>query len=481
MLKIASFAVVGIWVAMLAVLAGRQPAPGPEQAAVPALQLKEDWMGIYLEGRKIGYAVTRVDRKGAGYGIDEEMNVVLTVMGTRQEIHTVTRSSTDESLVLMDFDFSMKSGLADMEIKGAVDGALLKLDITTAGRRQRQELALRDRPRLTSGLEMYLLRQGIEVGKKYRMPFFDPATLSEQYMELTVEEKEEMKLGDRLLPVYRVREEYAGVTAKSWINPEQGTIKGEGPMGFTFLKETKEQALKKPEEGTAPADIIALVSVPVEKPVPEPRKAVYMKARLTGADFSGIDLSGGRQEFRGGVVSVTAENLDDDPPAGIPARDEGLKKYLMPETFVQSDDPKLREKAREITGNGKDPLKAAMKLAEWVNRNIEKKPSAGIPSAVEVLGNLSGDCNEHTVLYTALARSVGIPARMAAGIVMLDGRFYYHAWPEVYAGRWISIDPTFGQFPADATHIKFVEGAPDRQVAMLKVVGKLKAEVLEYR
>jgi hypothetical protein len=74
---------------------------------------------------------------------------------------------------------------------------------------------------------------------------------------------------------------------------------------------------------------------------------------------------------------------------------------------------------------------------------------------------------------------------MAAGIVysesiFSDGAFYYHAWPEVWLGeQWLAIDPTFDQFPADATHVKLVEGALDQQVELMSAVGRLKIEVLE--
>ena len=56
-----------------------------------------------------------------------------------------------------------------------------------------------------------------------------------------------------------------------------------------------------------------------------------------------------------------------------------------------------------------------------------------------------------------------------------------HAWPEVYLNGWVAVDPTFGQFPADATHIRLVEGGPDRQVAIVKLVGKLKVKILEFK
>jgi transglutaminase-like putative cysteine protease len=84
------------------------------------------------------------------------------------------------------------------------------------------------------------------------------------------------------------------------------------------------------------------------------------------------------------------------------------------------------------------------------------------------------------VLFTTLARAAGLPARVAAGVVYLDKAFYYHAWSEVWLGQWVAVDPTFHQFPADATHVKFVEGGPEQQVALVKMIGQMRLEVLDY-
>jgi transglutaminase-like putative cysteine protease len=120
-----------------------------------------------------------------------------------------------------------------------------------------------------------------------------------------------------------------------------------------------------------------------------------------------------------------------------------------------------------------------MLIKDWVYRNIAKQPTISIPNALEVLRIRKGDCNEHTVLFNALARAVGIPAKTVIGVVHLRGAFYYHAWSEVWAGAWVSLDPVFNQFPADVTHIKFLEGDIDRQIDILRLIGNLKIEVLE--
>ena len=103
-----------------------------------------------------------------------------------------------------------------------------------------------------------------------------------------------------------------------------------------------------------------------------------------------------------------------------------------------------------------------------------------IPDSVEILQKRKGDCNEHAVLFAALTRAAGVPVKVVLGLVYLDGRFYYHAWDEIYSDGWIAVDPTFGQFPADATHIKLLEGDISRSTDIIRVVGKIQLNVLYY-
>jgi transglutaminase-like putative cysteine protease len=102
-----------------------------------------------------------------------------------------------------------------------------------------------------------------------------------------------------------------------------------------------------------------------------------------------------------------------------------------------------------------------------------------------VLRTRIGDCNEHTALFVAMSRSIGIPARIAVGLVYVRGAFYYHAWPEIYLnegasrGLWMPVDPTFNQFPADATHFRLARGGLDTQATIIPLIGRLKIALVE--
>ena len=162
----------------------------------------------------------------------------------------------------------------------------------------------------------------------------------------------------------------------------------------------------------------------------------------------------------------------------LPARDSSLAHWLAPAPLIQSDDPRLQAQARLIIGREQDPARAARDLAAWVRAHVKRQSTAVVPSAVRVLETRVGDCNEHAVLFVALARAAGLPARTAAGLVPVDGRFYYHTWAEVYLGDWVAVDPMLDEFPAGAAHVRFSIGGLARHAELVRLIGRIKVEVL---
>jgi transglutaminase-like putative cysteine protease len=208
------------------------------------------------------------------------------------------------------------------------------------------------------------------------------------------------------------------------------------------------------------------------------RRVGQLRVRLSGVDLAGFDLNEARQRLSGDTLTVTAESERSMTTTDrLPMRQRGAES-LQPEALIQSSDPKIISVARRIVGAERDPRIAAERINRWVHDSLKKQITFGVPSALQVLQARSGDCNEHTQLFVALARAVGLPARIAAGLAYVDGKFFYHAWPEVLLDDWVAVDPTFGQFPADAAHLRFVTGGITRQTELLRLMGNLKIDVL---
>src|SRR5690606_3986958 len=199
-----------------------------------------------------------------------------------------------------------------------------------------------------------------------------------------------------------------------------------------------------------------------------------LRVRLRGVALEGLDLAGGRQSLVGDTLTEEREAW---LAAGcaLPCAGGGEAAAELGATpLIQSNDPRIMRAARRIAGDETDPAAVARRLNDWVYARLAKDIVASVPSAVQVLEARKGDCNEHTALYVALAGALGLPARAAAGRVHVQGRCYFHGWPEVWlGGRWVAVDPTLGQFPADASHLRMVVGGLARQVELVRLIGRL--------
>jgi transglutaminase-like putative cysteine protease len=149
----------------------------------------------------------------------------------------------------------------------------------------------------------------------------------------------------------------------------------------------------------------------------------------------------------------------DEPPPSV--------EDISPNAWVQSDAPEIHAFAQQITGDATTDLQRMRRLRSYISDYIVKKGlDVGYASALETLQSRRGDCTEHAVLLTALARSMGIPARVVTGIVYVERMggasrvFIPHAWTQAFVeGRWISFDSAQRRF--DSTHIALGVGNGD--------------------
>ena len=476
--KLIPLLIILFWAAMTFLLIYRH-APLSEfgvEAQLVLPESKEKWMGIYLKGQKIGYASSKFYSEIDGYTVHEEIKMNLVVLGTLQDIHTTTRVSLSPELKLRSFRFLMNAA-QDINVEGKVQGKVLIIDIMTAGGKSRQEIQLDEVPYMNAALIPYLLKKGFKKGMRMKLPVFDPVTLSIQNLLIEVGGKEKIILRNKEVEAFKIKGDLNGLKLLMWIDEQGNELKEESPAGFTLITEPRVEAVRLPHSASDISDIITQTSIPFNLELPP--DISYLKLRLKGIDFEGFELNGGGQTFEQGILEIVKQDINLSQYTSLPIPDK--EQFLKETPFIQLKDYRIAGLAREIIGEEENPLAVGRLLWAWVFENIEKTPSITVPSALDVLKARRGDCNEHTTLYTALARSAGLPTRMSAGLVYKERHFYYHAWPEIFVGEWIAIDPTLGQFPADATHIRLISGDLDKQLILLKAINSIELEGIEYR
>ncbi|MBU2549095.1 MAG: transglutaminase-like domain-containing protein [Proteobacteria bacterium] len=455
----------------------------PDMIDVESTRLAEtqSWMSIYFKGQKVGYTYQALTPIQSGYALDQKTFMRLNLMGQVQELRTLTSALLNKALGLTSFNFFMSAGPIRYQLGGTLNGLTLELAGMTGAYRNKMSLRLESVPRLASGLMHYLVQKGLEKGQRFRVPIFDPSTLSTRQVQVVVEDSEKLVIDGQPVDTFRVRMDYADIQTYAWVDTQGRTIKETGLLGMTLERTTESKATEGIAGRAELSDLVASTSAPTNRVLEAPRQVRYLKARLKGLDFSGFELDGGRQRFKDGVVEVTRQPIDFKNEKHLPLRDPNLQPDLEPTPFIQSRHPKVIRQARVLVAGLTSPLEIIDRIVGWVYEELDKRPTMSVPSALDVLETKVGDCNEHAVLAAGLLRAAGVPTRMAVGVLYFEGRFYYHAWLEAYWGRWMAVDPLLGQIPADATHIRFLTGDLSRQTDMVRVIGRLEVEILDVK
>ncbi|OLC01754.1 MAG: hypothetical protein AUH45_10540 [Gemmatimonadetes bacterium 13_1_40CM_69_22] len=498
------------WAGSLAWLAWRELfRPTSARLAEAALSVPPGAVYYRLDigGQQVGFASSTIDTAGSAIRVEDVLVLDVPALGVLHRTTAQSRATLSRALRLEDVNATFDGDVGRFSSHGTVTGdTALSIWLVAGGDSEFTRVPL-SRPIVLPTLLPLRLAFGGELrpGKTYSIRVFDPLLLAVRDVGVTIAAESTLVVADSAdydstamawVPVhfdtvraFRIEQVRDGVRGNAWIDAAGHIVRATSPVAFTMERSAFEIAYENfrrrdtarvarasaaPRVGdVVPTTVIAAGARLLPVATPE------LRVRLSGGDVRGLRLAAGRQRLAGDTLVVRRETAGELAARyTLPAGDTSLGEYLEPEPLIQSDNPRIRAQARAIIGREREPARAAELLLHWVADHVEKTVAAHLPSAVQVLARRRGDCNEHTVLYVALARAVGLPARAAAGLVLLDGRFYYHAWAEVYLGDWVAVDPTSGQLPADAAHLRFVIGGLARQVELARLIGRLRLEVL---
>jgi hypothetical protein len=291
--------------------------------------------------------------------------------------------------------------------------------------------------------------------------------------------------------VLDVLNKWNGMKSRLWIDPATGiAIQTQHPNRFYYLADAS--VVGSLQTANLDANLLARTNISI----PNVKEISYMKVRATiepmglWVSLEALNVQG--QRFTGtvkdnlveGVFEVEHRRYDGSQAPPFPpdfSRDPMMKEYLASSELIQSDDPVLVEKAREITKGSRDSWEAARRVSRWVSENIQGAiPGGG--TARGVYDSRSGECGGHSFLMAAFCRAVGIPARVVWGGLHLPERggvFGQHGWNEIYMGEagWIPVDTTAGEIDyVDSGHIRI-----GIHHSMATAMNARTMEILDYR
>jgi transglutaminase-like putative cysteine protease len=471
------------------------------------VQARESWDAIYLAGSKTGFIhtfVQKVPDRGREY---LRVRIDIEYHAKRQNDVAVTKMmygtiETPDGQVLR-LDTRTQAGGRDLRAHGDVVQGRMKLTLEGAGHSESLVIPWGPDVRGPYAPEQSMARKPMKEHEERTLKMFIPDLNKVCTVRLQARRIEPVMLGDgNQHPLLRVDQTTIvdgqprpELDARVYVDDEGQVLKSEQDVfGGIVIYRTTKQAATSPN-GPIQVDVIENSVIKVAHKIPNPDQTQLVRYRVTLKDSDPAEVipSDARQTLQpaGGGNAAILEVRALGPLDGTLGPAEVDPKYLKPNALVTSEDTRVRSLAQRVTRGVEDPWEKATRINQWVFSNIrERNFKVAFAAASDVARDLTGDCTEHAVLAAAMCRAVGVPARIALGIIYVDrlGGFGYHMWNEVYVNRrWVALDASWDQSTVDAVHIKLSESslegvAPlEAFLPFARVAGKLAIEPIELR
>jgi hypothetical protein len=459
--------------------AGSPPPPAPR--ALADWPYRETWTGVVFNGARIGFtrlAIAPAADAPGRWDIESEAALRLRFLGIDKRVNLHARDRVRADLTLERFAYAYQLDGSPLHVSGQSDGKHVDLRIEATGTRDEKRLPLSAPLYAQSTLSMLPVMRGLAVGRKDRALVLQGETQALAVAEQETLAYERSDLFDG--PAFKVETRLLGLATSAWIAPD-GRPLFELAMHGTMISalEPESEARRYLASAALNKDEAMLeFSLIRSPPLEAPRRVAQLEIALSGVPPELAVPSGPGQACsrEGANLKCLVDRNSSD------LRQQPGPAYLRPTLSVPSTSGEITALARSIAGEARDPDARIRRIVGWIESNIARE-AIDVFTAADVLRERRAECQGHAYLFAALARALGIPARVVNGIVFSEthGGFLYHSWNEAWieGEGWRAIDPTFAQPRADATHLKLLEGESPLELApLVGMVGKAKVESL---
>ena len=381
----------------------------------------QEWAEVRYKGVKVGYRHAWAEEDSTGFVVStDEVNWQ---NGFRR---TSFRALTDSSYMLGELEGEYREADQLLTVEAKVDSGLLIAE------RRGPEVVLRDTFEVGPLVPSFALVRHLAVDS-----FSDSAVRVLDVRRLVPVEERVFSGPDTLDGVGCLRLEVGdGLTV--WAEGSGRTLRVWSPS----LKEEIRSVPQEEALAWEPPEIP--LTVPLDVELPPFRKVGELTLRFPYP----VGLpSNGRQKVqraKGCMEVKLTQSLPEDTTSP--------RRYLGPTVFLQTEHPEILKLAEKLSEG--DPEERARRALDWVYSHIRPEETAAkFLTALEVLREGRGTCTEHSVLFVALCRAMGVPARAALGLLGAGRRLVPHMWAQVHLGTWVDVDPSYGQFGVDGAHL----------------------------
>lgn len=470
--------VLGLMVVTASPVGAAELTPSPEE--LTSLVTAADgtrYFGCYFAGKKAGWQVETWSSTQDHFCVESELYMVVAVMGATSTNRTTSKACYQAiaPFLLDQYSLRQEEDGNVVEARGRRQGAELHYTLDSAGN-QRTLKVPASQETLTAAIPWAAFKR-MNPGDSVTTVSFDALTAKNRTTRVVMKEAQERVVRGGKLKLFHIQVAEEGtLSLDGYLGPDGQLL--EATFGTVFRITAEDPSTAK-DLSSGPVDLFRSMFVAGKGSIDDalvPRAKV-LTVRLSGE--SPLNLPPlHRQE-----ITTQGETWATFTVSACP--EANLEPPLPEDTVCSADVPcdlaEVRTIALEAAGAASTPLTQALALSGWVHANFKYTVGGTSGPADALLKRRTGDCSEFSKVYVLLARALGIPAREVTGIVLAETNpltFGYHAWAQVFLPDtgWTDLDPTWGHFPVDATHIAL---GVREDLSSIIHLGSLSIEVLD--
>ena len=429
------------------------------------------WYEVFLGESKVGYAHSTMKlEKGE---VISQSTFIMSIKRAGESIKIQSTEKTKESISgqILSFSGEMKMAGVPITKKGWVEGSEIVVQEKQYLRETTKRYPLNPKGKMTWGLLKFLRENGFkEEGREIETQIYSADFGMAAPTKAKIKSFGECKIQINQKPVKVFRTEITLLTKMgemktiNWLDPEGFAVKTKMQMGGIPI-EIKQSSQSQAKRSSEKTDFLFQTLLSLPQGIPENSKSVRFKIEILEGELSSIIPQSRNQKVtqiddQNFIVDVKAEkwsknlkNKSSNKPIG--------QEFRLPNVMIDSEDKLIHQLAKQAGRGAKNIIDLSERLYSFAGKYIHRKNfSVGFATAGETARRREGDCTEHAVFLAALGRSMGIPTRVASGLVFMNefqGKnnvMGFHMWTEFHIkGQWRSLDSALGKIGSHTERI----------------------------
>ena len=321
----------------------------------------------------------------------------------------------------------------------------------------------------------------LAVGRTYTIRVFDPVQLSGRDVAIEVAAESTLivpqdtavfdAMAGRWVPVvfdtvraWRIRDASGRMPFDSWIDDGGRLLAAQSAIGFRLVRSAYEvvyENFRMRDTAAALAagtDLIRGTAIAANVRL-APDTLRDLALRLSGQSLAGLDLDGGRQRLVGDTVFIERETRI-GLAGGLPPAHGGGGSGSLPAARAAHPERRPRPAGAGPADHREHPAAGAGRAAAHAV-GVREPPQGGLGGRTQRGGRVRAPRGRlqraHGAVHGARARGrASRPARPRDSSTW-TARSTITRGPRCGSDDWVAVDPTFGQFPADAAHLRLTD------------------------